>query len=175
MAREKICLHSAGEGWLPIDNPPVGLVSWYAPDGSVMAQATSWLGIIGGHPPELRAGCCGKAADLVRFPAGTDFTVNLPPRRGLAALSEPLARALPGCTLAIGTAAELRPARQVHAPLLAGCALHIECTAGRLLPHDREEELAGEIVLLHRDGLCLAPEDDDDFSLLQPFRRPALA
>lgn len=159
---------SRGVGWLPVSGSPVGLVTWYAPAGPVAVLA-SWLAVVDGVPPELRAGCSG------RIPAGSDltadgaFAVNIPAAPGSPELAALVARAA-SAPVVIGTEAELVPARSVSAPLLKGCALQIECSRGRIVPGEWEPELAGDIVLLHRGGLILDPAGYPDFCALRPLR-----
>jgi len=164
-------LRSAGAGWLPIDSPQVGLVTWYGPDGAAVALATSWLGIIDGHPPELRAGCRSRTTVPELFPCGADFAVNIPAGPDVAALCARLRTLPPGCPVPIGTGPELRPGHRVQAPLLACCALRIECRRGRFQPRDWEAELAGDILLLHRGGVSFDPGDHPEFSTLHPLRQ----
>jgi len=164
-------LRSAGAGWLPIDSPQVGLVTWYGPNGAAVALATSWLGVIDGHPPELLAGCRSRTTVPELFPSGADFAVNIPAGPDVAALCELLQKLPPGCPVHIGTGPELRPGHRVQAPLLACCALRIECRHGRVQPRDWEAELAGEIVLLHRGALAFDPADHVEFSALHPLRQ----
>ena len=161
---------ASGAGWLPIDLTPVGVVTWYTPSGPAAAVLAAWLAVVNGAPSELRAGCAGRLLGEEDFPAGTDFAVNVP-----AALQFPaLRKLLHGCR-AGGRAARLDPrkfvpARMVHAPLLAGCMLQIECARGRLLSADWEPELAGDILLLHRGGVFLDPADHSDLCALWPLR-----
>jgi hypothetical protein len=163
-------LRAAAEGWLPISNPPVGLVTWYAPTGAAMALATSWLGVISTQPPELRAGCCGRPPGPELFAPGGDFAVNIPARMDAPVFRDLLRPGTSGCVLTLLAGAQLAPARAVHAPLLAGCVLQIECGCGRILPRDWEPELAGDIRLLHRDSLILDPAAYSDFCSLHPLR-----
>lgn len=154
------------QGWLPVEGSPVGLVTWFAPTGRAVAVLASWLAVINSQPPELRAGCTGQGWDG-SFPAGMDFVVNV-----YADLQLPrLLVAVRGATgpVVLPDGLDRIPARLVHAPLLAGCALQIECARGRILPGDWEPELAGEIRLLHRGGLILDPADYSDFCGLRPL------
>lgn len=160
---------SAPEGWLPIAGSPAGLVSWYAPIGPV-AMLISWLAVINGHPPELRAGCSGRLPGDEHFPVGTDFAVNVPSDTRIAGLREFLQGVPIGHPVPIAARLELFPARSIHAPLLAGCALQIECAHGRILQGNWEPELAGDVLLLHRGGLFLDPVDHPDFCALWPLR-----
>lgn len=159
---------SRGEGWLPVDSAPVGLVTWYTTNGPVAILA-SWLAVINGSPPELRAGCTGRAAGCQTLPAGSAFAINVPALAGGAALDGLIARAA-AAPVAIDIFAESFPARSVAAPLLAGCALQIECAHGRILPGEWEPEIAGDIVLLHRGGILLDPAAHPDFCALRPLR-----
>ena len=162
-------MQSATEGWLPIANPPVGLVTWYAPDGTAMALVTSWLGVIAGQPPELRAGCCGRPPHAAQFPAGIGFAVNIPARMDLPVLRDLVRPGIAGCAVVVA-GAQLAPARCARAPLLAGCVLQIECAGGRVLPRDWEPELAGEILVVHRGGHTIEPAASPDFCTLFPLR-----
>jgi hypothetical protein len=168
---QEVSLQRADEGWLPIDNPPVGLITWYGPGGVAVALAMSWLGVINSHPPELHAGCCGRIPGAELFPAGADFAVNI-----LAGIEMPMPdsltqRKLSGCPLLVEAGLEFLPAHSVRAPLLAGCALQVECAHGRSLTCEWEPALAGDILLLHRSGVVLDPADYPDFCAIQPFRR----
>ena len=161
---------ASGAGWLPIDLTPVGVVTWYTPNGPAAAALTAWLAVVNGTPPELRAGCSGRLLGEEDFPAGTDFAVNVPADPQFPALR----KLLHGCR-AGGRATRLDPrkfvpARTVHAPLLAGCTLQIECARGRLLPAGWEPELAGDILLLHRGGVFHNPADHIDLCALWPLR-----
>lgn len=161
---------ASGAGWLPIDLTPVGVVTWYTPSGPAAAVLAAWLAVVNGPPPALRAGCSGRLPGEEDFPAGTDFAVNVP-----ADLQFPALRQLLRGYRAGGRAKRLDPrkfvpARTVHAPLLAGCMLQIECARGRLLSADREPELAGDILLLHRGGVFLDPADHSDLCALWPLR-----
>jgi hypothetical protein len=157
------------EGLLPIDSPPVGVVTWYTPSGAVGALTTSWLGVVNGHPPELHAGCCMQLRGSPPFAPGTDFAVNIPASLDRQILSKLPQWSLPGCTLELGAETELLSAHVIRAPLLAGCTLQIECSGGRALPGDWVPQLAGNILLLHRGGRCLDPTSCRDFSALHPL------
>lgn len=163
-------MRSFAEGWLPINNPPVGLITWYAPTGAAMALVTSWLGVVSGLPPELRAGCCGRPPERELFAPGADFAVNIPLRMDAPLLRDLLPAGTAGCALTLLAGAQFAPARSVHAPLLAGCVLQIECSGGRILPRDWEPELAGDIRLLHRDRQILDPAAYPDFCAVHPLR-----
>ena len=160
---------SAGEGLLPIGGVPVGLITWFGADGPV-AVLTSWLAVVNGSPPELRAGCSGLQGTNAALPAALDFAVNVPADGELAGLCELLQGGVTATPVPIGAVPGLHPARSVHAPLLAGCALQIECAQGRLASGEWEPELAGDIVLLHRGGLFIDPADHQDFCALRPLR-----
>jgi hypothetical protein len=170
---QELPLRPAAEGWLPIANPPVGLVTWYAPTGAAMALATTWLGVIGGHPPELRAGCCGRPPERELFARGADFVVNIPFRMDAPLLRELLPPGTAGCALTELARAQFAPAHTVHAPLLTACVLQVECSGGRILPRDWEPELAGDIRLLHRDRQILDPAAYPDFCAVHPLRSHA--
>jgi hypothetical protein len=159
---------SRDDGWLPVGSAPVGLITWYAPGGPVAVLA-SWLAVINGHPPELRAGCSGRVADRRDLPEGSAFAINIPATPGGPILDELIARAA-SAPVTIDAAAAFSLARSVHAPLLAGCALQLECAHGRILPGEWEPEIVGDIVLLHRGGLLLDPADYPDFCALRPLR-----
>jgi flavin reductase (DIM6/NTAB) family NADH-FMN oxidoreductase RutF len=161
---------AAGEGWLPIDVTSIGVVTWYTPSGPAAAVPVAWLAVVSGLPPELRAGCAGRLLGEEDFPTGTDFAVNIP-----AALQFPALRELlPGLDSGVRSACldprGLVPARTVHAPLLPGCTLQIECAHGRLHAADWEPELAGDILLLHRGGVFVDPADHADLCALWPLR-----
>jgi len=160
---------SRGEGWLPVDGSPVGLITWYTLDGPV-AMLVSWLAVINGQPPELRGGCPGWVSDRNDLPGGLDFAVNIPVAPTLPALNELIAKAAACPTVTINDAADFSPGRFVHAPLLSGCTLQIECVHGRIVPGGWNTEFAGEIRLLHRGGLFFAPDGHPDFCALQPLR-----
>ncbi|MCM2263863.1 MAG: hypothetical protein NDI73_01590 [Desulfuromonadales bacterium] len=160
---------SRSEGWLPINGSPVGLVTWYGPDGPVAVLA-SWLAVIDGQPPELRGGCPGQVPGRNGQPGGFDFAVNIPANPMLPALTELIAKAAACSPVPIDADADFSPARSVHAPLLRGCALQIECVHGRNVPGGWATEFAGEIMLLHRGGIFLDPADHADFCALRPLR-----
>ena len=157
------------EGWLPVNGLPVSLVTWYVPTGPVAVLA-SWLAVINGRPPEVRAGCSGRLPGGEHFPVGADFAVNVPSPGQIAGLRELMQGVPVGQQLPIAARLELYPARSIHAPLLAGCALQIECAHGRILQGNWAPELAGDILLLHRGGLFLDPADHPDFCALWPLR-----
>jgi hypothetical protein len=169
-ATQELSLRSAAEGWLPIADPPVGLVTWYAPTGVAMALVTPWLGVLSGHPPELRAGCCGRPPERELLAPGTDFIVNIPLRMDAPLLRELLPPGTSGCAQMLLAGAQVAPARAVHAPLLAGCALQIECSGSRILPRAWEPELAGDIRWLHRDHQSIDPAAYPDFCAVHPLR-----
>lgn len=160
---------SSISGWLPIDGAPVGLVTWYAPAGPAVAVLTSWLAVVNGRPPALRAGCSGRMLAGRPFPEGTDFAVNVPADMECQVLHE-LLRSRPEDSPLLVAEHCLLPARAAHAPLIADCTLQIECARGRLLPGAWEPELAGDILLLTRGGSSLAPADYPDFCDLAPLR-----
>lgn len=152
-------MKSGPEGWLPVERPAVGLISWYDENGAVKSLATSWLAVIDGSPPELRAGCLDvEISDRWRA-GGRDFAVNV---------AGPLVAALPSPEVAGHFC--ILPARSVDAPLLAGFQLHIECAGGRLYPREWEAELVGEVRLLHRNGTILDPADHPQLSMLRPLQ-----
>lgn len=160
---------SLGEGWLPINGSPVGLVTWYAPDGPV-AMLASWLAVINGQPPELRGGCPGQVPGRNQLPARFDFAVNIPTTPMLPALNELIAKAAAYSPVVIDDAANFSPGRSVRAPLLTGCTLQIECIHGTVAPDGWTTEFAGEIMLLHRGGIFLDPAGHTDFCALRPLR-----
>lgn len=154
------------EGWVPVGGSPVGVITWFVPDGAAVAVCAAWLAVIAGRPPELRGGCSGSGW-CGHFPAGSDFAVNLFADPHLP----PLAGTGPGggAPMVLDPSVPLVPGRLAHAPLLAGCALQIECGRGRLISGDWEPELAGDILLLHRGGLFLDPDEHADFCALKPL------
>lgn len=155
------------DGWLPVGIAPVGLVTWYAPGGPVAVLA-SWLAVVNGRPPQLRAGCSGRVADRQDLVEGSAFAVNIPATPGGGVLDELIARAA-SAPVAIDASTAFSPARSVSAPLLAGCALQIECAHGRIIAGEWEPEIIGDIVLLHRGGRLLDPADYPDFCALRPL------
>lgn len=158
------------EGLLPIDSPPVGLVSWYAPDGRVVVTVSSWLAVVNGAPPELRAGGGGLLL-AGNFPEGADFVVTLLNETQLplfAGLVRHAARC--GEPVAIADDPLLTPAVRVNAPLLGGAALHLECVAGRVVAGSWDSELTGKVRLLQRGQQAISPEGHADFCALQPLR-----
>jgi hypothetical protein len=158
------------EGLLPIDSPPVGLVSWYAPDGRVVVSVSSWLAVVNGAPPELRAGGGGLLLKG-NFPEGSDFVVTLLEEKQLPLFNK-LVRHAERCGEPVTVADDplLTPAVRVRAPLLTGAALHLECVGGRIIAGAWAQELAGSVSLLHRCQQQLSPEDYPDFAALQPLR-----
>lgn len=158
------------EGLLPIDSPPVGLVSWYAGDGRVVVSVSSWLAVVDGTPPELRAGGGGLLLEG-NFPEGSDFVVTLLEESQLP-LFVKLVKHAERCGEPVVIADDplLTPAVQVRAPLLKGAALHLECAGGRIVAGEWGRELAGRVRLLQRSGQCLSPESHPEFSGLQPLR-----
>jgi flavin reductase (DIM6/NTAB) family NADH-FMN oxidoreductase RutF len=161
---------TVGEGWLPIDVTPVGVVTWHTPSGPAAAVLAAWLAVVSGSPAELRAGCSGRLLGEEEFPTGTDFAVNIPADLQFPALLELMPGLCSGERVACLDPRGLVPARTVHAPLLAGCTLQIECAHGRLHTADWEPELAGDILLLHRGGIFLDPADHADICALWPLR-----
>jgi len=131
---------------------------------------TSWLALVSGVPPEMRAGCSGRILGPELFPAGMDFAVNVPADLHFPPLLELMHGLRAGDAPALVDPSGLMPARTVHAPLLTGCNLQIECAQGRWLSAAWEPELCGEILLLHRGGLFLDPAGHDDFCALWPLR-----
>lgn len=162
-------MRSTGEGWLPINGSPIGLVTWYASNGPVVMLA-SWLAVIDGQPPELRAGYSARVPGGNDFPADADFIINIPADQGQPALDRLIAKAAAASPVAIDDSMPLARARSVQAPLLTECVLQIECVHGRLVPGRWDAGLSGEIVLLHRGGHFLSPASHADFCALQPLR-----
>ncbi len=158
------------EGLLPIDSPPVGLVSWYAGDGRVVISVSSWLAVVDGAPPELRAGGGGLLLEG-NFPEGSDFVVTLLDEAQLP-LFVKLVKHAERCGEPVIIADDplLTPAVRVNAPLLNGAALHLECAGGRIVSGEWGRELAGRVRLLQRNRQCLSPDDYPEFSALQPLR-----
>jgi len=158
------------EGLLPIDSPPVGLISWYAPDGRIVVSVSSWLAVVNGSPPELRAGGGGLMLEG-NFPEGADFVVTLLEEAQLPLFTKLMRHAERcGAPVTISEDPLLTPAMHVHAPLLADASLHLECAAGRVVSGTWARELAGQVRLLHRREQQLSPEQHPDFSALQPLR-----
>lgn len=158
------------EGLLPIDSPPVGLVSWYAPDGRMVVTVSSWVAVVDGSPPELRVGGGGLLLDG-NFPDGADFVVALLKETQLplfAGLVRHAARC--GEPVAVTDDPLLIPAAKVHAPLLAGAALQLECVAGRIVAGPWECALSGQVRLLHRSQQEIDPAGHGNFCALQPLR-----
>lgn len=155
---------------LPISPPLTGVVTWYAPDGAVIALATTWLGIINGQPPELRVGCRGPTTFAGQFPVGVDFVLNVPASPHASPLQSLLDRQRHRRLRRGDSSVELRPAHLVQAPLLACCPLQIECAGGRLLLGDWETELVGDILLLHRAGCLIKPAEHTDFCAIRPLQ-----
>lgn len=158
------------EGLLPIDSPPVGLVSWFGADGRVVVSVSSWLAVVNGSPPELRAGG-GSLLVEGNFPVGADFVVTLLEESQLPLFTK-LVRHAERCGEPVTVADDplLVPALKVRAPLLAGAALHLECVGGRIASGGWERELVGQVRLLHRCEQQLCPDQHPDFNALQPLR-----
>jgi flavin reductase (DIM6/NTAB) family NADH-FMN oxidoreductase RutF len=98
-----------------------------------------------------------------------DFAVNIPADPALPLPHRLMTKAAFQSPVLIDDVASLVPARSVHAPLLSGCALQIECAVGRFVPGEWDVELAGEILLLHRGDIFLDPARHADFCALQPL------
>lgn len=158
---------SRGDGWLPVGSAPIGLITWYSPDGPVAVLA-SWLAVINSRPPELLAGCSGRLPAHQDLPDGWVFAVNIPAAPQGTALDELIARAV-SAPVVIDDPAKISPARAISAPLLIDCPLQIECAHGRIVSGEWEPELVGDIVLLHRGSLLLDPAVHSDFCALRPL------
>lgn len=160
-------MKSADAGWLPIESLPVGLITWFTSDGRAVAAPVSWLAVVDGSPVLLRAGCFGREPGCDGLPKGFDFVVNIP--EDLALPRELMRKACSEAPVLIEDIARLAPARSVHAPLLSGFALQIECAHGLIVPGDWEVGLVGEIMLLHRGDFFLDPVKHPDFCALRPL------
>ena len=158
---------SADAGWLAVESLPVGLITWYLPGGRAVALAAAWLAVVNGQPPELRAGSPGMVEGCELLPVAGDFAVNIPAAAASLPLHELVAAAGSPVLLAgtIGTS----PARTVHAPLLNGCAVQLECAGGRVVAGGWDAELAGTVRLLRRGGLIIDPAAYPDLCALRPL------
>lgn len=157
----------ADAGWLAVESLPVGLITWFSPEGGAVAAPASWLAVVNGPPALLRAGGFGRGPGSDELPTGLDFAVNIP--ADLALPRQLMGKASCRGPVLIDDIAGLAPARLVHAPLLTGCALQIECAHGLIVPGDWDLELVGEVILLHRGDFFLDPANHPDFCALRPL------
>lgn len=157
-------------GWLPVAGEPVALIVWRASDDGLLVMPATWLAIIGSRPPELRMGGGAVLAAAARSLEDADFTVNIPGERGCDDLRRLMGGAGSVCLPVPADDLKLVPSRLVRAPLLADCALQLECGRGRFLPGSFEPELAGDLLLLHRGGFFVDPAGLADFCALAPLR-----
>jgi flavin reductase (DIM6/NTAB) family NADH-FMN oxidoreductase RutF len=153
----------------PVILSPTGLVSWYASDGTPVAQFASWVAIVSGRQPLLKSSLHNNQAPMFNFMPGSDFVYNIP----MASLMDKIREvACPGqyrfrvddelgCTCVPGIA--------VMAPCLKECSVQIECVNGRLLDSTGEMELSGEVVLLHRGHEIIDPSALPDLFAIEPL------
>jgi len=143
----------------PLNWSPVGLVTWYAEDGTSLALLTPWMALLGGDVPSVRVAWPNRKNGCLELWRGGDFVLNLPTEQCLLTLRQ-VSRlgqlCLPAEDVLMG---KCLTGLKVGAPRLAECPVQIECRAGVLVDNGYESDLCGEVALVHRDGELCAGHD----------------
>lgn len=161
--------------WQPVAWLPAGLITWQAPGARTYALATGWMALVGGKTPRLRAAWPGQRDPASRFWPGGPFVLNIPDSRSLKKVGQLLDQGRACLDVAGDLEMTVHPAARVPVPCLDGCSLYFECLDGRILRDNFEPEVAGEVVLLRRDGVLLDPRDVPELCAISPFSPVATA
>lgn len=148
---------------------PAGLISWYAPGTVPMALVTSWVALIGGDKPRIRTAWHGRYDRLSRLWPGGDFVFNVPSESGLQTIRDLMRQG----KLCLDVGADLQQAclegSTAAAPRLTACPVQLECVGGALSDTGYDNELQGEVLLLHRGGQSIAMDGGTDLCAIQPL------
>ncbi|MDH3999458.1 MAG: hypothetical protein OET90_11555 [Desulfuromonadales bacterium] len=153
----------------PVSWLPAGLVSWYAPDGAPLVLVMSWLSLIGGERPRVRASWHGRQDALSRFWPGGDFVLNLPDQNLLGEVQRKMRSGLLCFRSDELSDCPHLDSLSVRAPRLSQCPTQIECCNGVLLDDGGEPELGGVAVTVHRLGATLSPQDIPELCAIRPL------
>lgn len=153
----------------PLSWLPVGLISWYAADGSPVALVTAWVALVGGDNPRLRTAWPGREDLLSCRWAGGDFVLNMPYEADLGRIQDVVRQG--GLCIKSDGALGFRCVSGIAAaaPRLLDCAVQIECVNGRLVDSAFDVELSGDVIRVHRDKLVIDPADIPDLCAIRPL------
>lgn len=129
------------------------LIAAYADDGGPNAMACSWITPASEEPPLIAAFLSKEGFTAQLIERRRAFTVNVPTQEMLRAVWVAGTRSgRRGDKLkAMGVAA--RPARKVEAPIIEGCAAHLECRLHSVFDAGECRCFLGEVV-----EACVDPE-----------------
>ena len=155
----------------PVEWPPAGLITWYAPDGRAVALVASWVALIGGTDPRVRTSWHGHNDTYSRLWTGGDFVYNVPSEDGLDRLGKIVSRG----RLCLSVEDDLGYICQTGvtsvAPRLVDCMVQIECVKGHLVEATADVELCGDAVRLHRDDRVIDLSRVVDLCAINPLGR----
>ena len=153
----------------PISWFPAGLISWYAPGAVPVALVTSWVALIGGDEPRIRTAWHGRYNPLSRLWSGGDFVFNVPSESGLKTIRALMKQG----KLCLDVCSDLQQTciegTSAAAPRLTACPVQLECVGGTLSDTGFDNELKGEVLLLHKGGQSIAVGEVADLCAIQPL------
>lgn len=148
---------------------PAGLISWYAAGGEPVALVTSWLALVGGPRPRLRTAWHGRQALMAEAWEKGDFVLNVPYASRLDKIRHVMRQGKLCLQAEAGLGFATAAGSAVLAPRLLGCAMLIECSAGKLVDAGYATELCGDVVLVQRGEIVLDPCDPQAVCAILPL------
>jgi len=153
----------------PVSWLPAGLISWYEPGAVPVAMVTSWVALIGGDKPRIRTAWHGRYNRFSRLWTGGDFVFNVPTESGLKTIRDLMKQG----KLCLDVGADLHQAcvegTSVAAPRLTVCPVQLECVGGTLSDSGYDNELKGDVLMLHKGGQSIAVNEITDLCAIQPL------
>jgi len=148
---------------------PVMLITSLDSDGEPNVFTVSWVGTVSSSPPQVAIGVRPHRYSRAAIQQTGEFVINVP--------DESLLRAVDICGHVSKVQADKFaltgltpvPASQVRAPLVAECAVNIECQVVQTLSLDSHDLFVGKIVALHVDEELLGEAGFIDYSRTQPI------
>ena len=154
---------------VPLEWLPAGLITWYEPEHQPVALATSWMSLICGGHPRVRAGWPGLLDAVAHAWPGGDFILNIPDEHCLPLIKHFIASGTYCLNVLTDLGQDVAPGFHVDAPRLLGCTVQLECRNGEMLFDGFGPEVVGDVVLLHRMGQLFDPLQVDNLCALNPL------
>lgn len=157
---------------VPVGGTPAGLISWYAPGQKAIALVTTWMALVSGEPPRLRAAWPGRRDPRSLFWPGGDFVLNVPGDRDLQLILKLVGSGRVCFDVEQDLGIPVMSASAVSAPRLVQCPVQLECCRGRVDTEPVEPEVTGMVSHLHCGGEIVDLAGGADLVKLKPFSLP---
>lgn len=128
------------------------LIATYARDGKANAMACSWITPASEEPPLIAAFLSRTSYTRQLILENSCFTVNVPTQQMLKAVWIAGTRSGRRGDKIKLMEVTVKPARKVNAPIIEGCAAHLECKLNQSLEVGECTAVIGEVVDAYGDA-----------------------